>query len=84
MPKISLTAAQKQAARSERQRRKVADGLSVWKNRNRMTNEAMGSALGVSPESVARLLGCEDVKLHYTVFLRILDAAGVGVEEAER
>lgn len=83
MPKVCLTAAQKMEARSAGQRRTIADGLSVWKNRNHMTNEAMGSVLGVSPESIAKLLGCEDVKLNYTVFLRVLDAAGVGIEEAK-
>ena len=46
MPKVYLTADQRLAARYDAMAQRLADGLAVYKCRNRLRNRDIGRALG--------------------------------------
>ncbi len=47
MPKVYLTADQRLAARYDAMAQRLADGLAVYKCRNRLRNRDIGRALGI-------------------------------------
>ena len=59
MPKVTLTPAQREAAKRADQARDMADRLAVYKNRRSLTNKQIASDLGIRLETVARLLSAD-------------------------
>lgn len=81
MPRVCLTMEQKMEARNLKLRRKMADGLAKAKNRGHMSMDDIAKKVGIGREAVSKVLGCEDVKLSYSAFLRLLDLAGLMLKE---
>lgn len=59
MPRVSLTPAQREAAKRADQARDMADRLAVYKNRRALTNKDIASELGIRLETVGRLLAAD-------------------------
>lgn len=59
MPRVTLTAAQREAAKRADQARDMADRLAVYKNRRALTNKDIASELGIRLETVGRLLAAD-------------------------
>lgn len=76
MPKVYLTADQRLAARYDAMAQRLADGLSVYKCRNRLRNRDIGRALGIRDETVSRLLGGDrTVRLNMETLFKLEDMA---------
>ena len=76
MPKVYLTADQRLAARYDAMAQRLADGLAVYKCRNRLRNRAIGRALGIRDETVSRLLGGDrTVRLNMETLFKLEDMA---------
>ena len=56
MRKITLIEAQRRADRFEKKSEMLADGLSKYKRDNRLNNESLSDALGLSRPTVSKLL----------------------------
>jgi transcriptional regulator with XRE-family HTH domain len=54
----------------------VSDGLALVKNRERITMDDLGRRLGLTRQSVSRLLHCESVKVDFETALKIINLAG--------
>lgn len=79
--KMGKTAEQRLEEHHRKMRNIVSDGLSAYKNRNRMSQEDMGGVLGVGRETVGALLRGENVKISYDALLRVFDVAGIELTE---
>ena len=82
MPRVKpLTEAQHMEQMYQRRLKWMADGLATYKNRQRMTNAEVASALSIGVNTVAKLLNAEEVKLSTKDMFRIMDACGLTVEK---
>ena len=77
MPKVLLTEDQRTAARLERMRRTIADGLAAAKNKNRMSSVEIGSRTCVGKNTISKVLAGESVLLTTDSLLLLLDMAGL-------
>lgn len=74
MPRVCLTAEQRQAARYDARARKLGDGLAVFKVRNHLRNRDIGRTLCIRDETVARLLdGDRTVRLPLETLWKLED-----------
>lgn len=76
MPKVCLTQEQREQAANERRRQLIADGMAAYKNRNRLSDEALGRRLGLGRNTVARILNGEEVKLETDKHFKVLAVSG--------
>lgn len=83
MPKICLTEEQRRKARYERNQRALADGMAIVKNRTKATNKDMARELGINHETLAKILGAEDVRIGVLTLFRLLDVAGLEIKHKE-
>lgn len=82
MPKVALTAEQREKNRYDARARRLADGLAVFKCRNHLTNRNIGRTLGIRDETVARLLdGDRTVRLSMEVLFKLEEIAKLREEE---
>lgn len=80
MPKVRpLTEAQRIEKAYQDRLKWMADGLAVYKNRNRMTNAEVASALSIGVNTVAKVLNADEVKLSTKDMLRLMFACGLTV-----
>lgn len=80
MPKTRpLTEAQRREQVYQERMKWMADGLAVYKNRNRLTNAEVASALSISVNTVAKVLNADEVKLPTKDMLRLMFACGLTV-----
>lgn len=77
MPKVLLTQEQKLEDRNRKMRVAVADGLCVTKRRTGMNMEEMGAKVGVSRNTMSKILSGDDVILSMSCLIRVLDMAGL-------
>ena len=80
MPKVLLTAEQKTADRNKKIRRAIADSLAVTKNRTRMSTQDLGEKIGISRNSVSKILAGESICLTMDNFIMLLDLAGLTIK----
>ena len=72
MPKVRpLTEAQRREQFYQERLKWMADGLAVYKNRNRLTNAEVASALSIGVNTVAKVLNADEVKLSTKDMLRL-------------
>ena len=77
MPKTRpLTEAQRREQVYQERLKWMADGLAVYKNRNRLTNAEVASALSIGVNTVAKVLNADEVKLSTKDMLRLMFACG--------
>lgn len=80
MPKTRpLTEAQRREQVYQERLKWMADGLAVYKNRNRLTNAEVASALSIGVNTVAKVLNADEVKLSTKDMLRLMFACGLTV-----
>ena len=80
MPKVRpLTEAQRREQIYQERLKWMADGLAVYKNRNRLTNAEVASALSIGVNTVAKVLNADEVKLSTKDMLRLMFACGLTV-----
>lgn len=92
MPRVCLTDAQRRnaaAQKAEKQQRQaidgmyqaLADGLAVKKNRENLRNDDLGELFGVTRQTMARVLKCENVQLPVETMMKIIYVLGMEVRE---
>ena len=74
---VYLTQAQRIEARRVRLMKCIGDHLAGSMNREKLNKGQTARRLGVSPESLNRLLAGESVKLDTKTFVFLLDFAGI-------
>ncbi len=79
MPRVYLTAEQREAAAIERTKEMLSDGLAVRKRRNRQTYAEMGRDAGITGQTMSRLMAGQDPKMPVSQVLRLLRMAGLTV-----
>ena len=80
MPRVALTAAQREANRVKSVRQRVSDGLAVHKNRKRATARDLAAEFGINKDTVCHILHEEEFCLPFAKVLAILDTAGLEVK----
>ena len=73
MPRVYLTAEQRERAAIDKIRLALSDGIAVQKSRNRLTNK-----------DVAHIINQEDVKLPISQVIRLLKFAGLSIVKMEQ
>ena len=76
MPKSLLTQAQKEAYANEKRRERIADGLAAYKNRHKLSDEALGLGLGLGRSTIAKILNGEEVTLKTDKHFKVLALSG--------
>lgn len=80
MPRVRpLTAAQEKKQVYENRSATLAKGLGAAQSFHRINNEALGNELGLSKNTVPKLLKGEDVRMSVTAFWKALDLAGLEI-----
>lgn len=83
MPKVCLTAAQKERARFEAKSRAMADGLAAFKNKEKLSNDQIGHEIGLSHVTVAKLLDGENVRIPVYTMWKLLALSGIQVKRKQ-
>lgn len=88
MPRTNMgkTREQRIAEKIAEQRKKIAEGLAVFKFRNKLNEVQLASILGVSRYTVSHILNQKEVSFTNDTVFKIIDAAGyklVKKEEAQ-
>ena len=77
MPRVTLTPAQREAAKRADQARDMADRLAVYKNRRSLTNRQIAADLGIRLETVGRLLSADStVRMPLATVWRLQEMIG--------
>lgn len=85
MPKVYLTAEQRQAASYDARAQRLAEGLAVFKVRQHLRNRDIGRTLGIRDETVARLLdGDRTVRMTMEQMWKLEDIAKLRYAEEEK
>ena len=80
MPKVRPLSEAQRIEKAYQDRLKwMADGLAIYKNRNRMTNAEVASTLHIGVNTVAKVLNAEEIKLSTKDMLRLMFACGLTV-----
>lgn len=77
MPKVRITAKQRQDAKLKRYREVFRDGMAAYKNRNDLNNKTMAEDLGIHHTVVAKILRAENIQVDFDTLFRLLDLAGL-------
>lgn len=83
MPKVRITAQQREEAKLKRYREVFRDGMAAYKNRKGLNNMAMGQELGIHHTVVSKILKAEPVQLDFNTLFRLLDLAGLELSMKE-
>lgn len=81
MPKVFLTQEQRLEERNRKMRMAIADGLCIAKQRGRLSMTDLGAQVGVSRNTMAKILAGEDAVLPVSSVLRLIDFAGLKLKE---
>ena len=79
MPKVYLTAEQREEAKNQAVRNEISDALCLVKHKTKMSMEDMGKKTGVSRVVISKLLSGEDVEIKISNMIRILEMAGLSI-----
>ena len=83
MPKVCLTESQRQEAAIQATYQKVVDGVAAYQNRKQMTNEQLAAELGISRNSIPKLLHADSLHLDVRTLLKVLHLAGMEVKRRD-
>ena len=82
MPRVYLTAEQRETARYDARAQRIAEGLAVFKVRQHLRNREIGRTLGIRDETVARLLdGDRTVRMTMEQMWKLEDIAKLWEEK---
>ena len=84
MPRKFRTAEQRRVERNQMIRDEIANGLAVYKAKNKLNNTELGTRLGLGRTSTERLLHGESVIQTGDIVFQILDAAGLTIGYKKR
>lgn len=79
MPRVYLTAEQRERAAIDKIRLALSDGIAVQKSRSRLTNKDVAHGLELGERTIANIINQEDVKLTVSQTIRLLRFAGLTV-----
>lgn len=83
MPRVALTAAQRQAQRWAAWSSALADGLLYYKAKHRMTSECLAKGLNIDNKTLRKLVDEQSVSLPLEKLWAVLEAAGLEVRRRE-
>lgn len=76
MPKVALTAAQREAAKKQDRAKKLADGLLVHKALGRLTYEQMARELGIDKRCLRKIVDGQDCYIPVSAALAMVEIVG--------
>ena len=79
MPRVALTAAQRQAQRWAAWSSALADGLLYYKAKHRMTSECLAKGLNIDNKTLRKLVDEQSVSLPLEKLWAVLEVAGLEV-----
>lgn len=68
----------------DRIRNQMADGLESMKRREYLSNKAIGTALGMSGQSISRIIAGGEVRLTIDQALQLILLAGMKIERGSK
>ena len=83
MPRIALTAAQREAAKIADRHKALSDGLLIYKAVHRITFAQQAKALGINPRTLSKVINGEPCQLPLLAVWRMLDMAGLSPAKKE-
>ena len=83
MPKVYLTEAQRKEAAIQATYQRIVDGVAAYQNRKRMTNEQLAAELGISRNSIPKLLHADDLQMDIKTALKVIRLAGMEVKRRD-
>lgn len=81
MPRIALTAAQREAAKIADRNKALSDGLLIYKAVNRITFAQQAKTLGINPRTLNKVINGESCQLPLSTVWRMLDMAGLSTNK---
>ena len=83
MPKVYLTDEQKQAARDQATYQKIVDGVAAYQNRKQLTKEQLAAELGISRNSIPKLLHAKELHMDVKTVLKAIRLAGLELKRPD-
>lgn len=83
MPKVYLTEEQRQAARDQATYQAVVDGIAAFQNRKQLTKEQLAAELGISRNSIPKLLRADALQMDVKTVLKAIRLAGMEVKRRD-
>lgn len=80
MPRVTLTAAQREAAKKQDRAKKLADGLLIHKALGRLTYEQMAQELGIDKRCLRKIVDGQDCYIPVSAALAMVEMIG-GVKQ---
>lgn len=84
MPRVYLTASQKEEAANRQYLERLAKGLLIYKAVNRMTAKQLAEDLKINIRTLNKLVNVESVALSTDKLRKVLEVAGMGVASFEQ
>lgn len=81
MPKIRLTAAQRQADNIKTAKGLFRDAMGLYKTRSQKNNKELAAELGIGHVTVAKILKAETFETSTDTLFRLLDQLGLEVRQ---
>ena len=81
MPKIRLTAAQRQADNVNTAKNLFRDAMGLYKTREHMSNKALAAKLGIGHVAVGKILKAETIEVSTDTLFRLLDQLGLELRQ---
>ena len=79
MPRVYLTAEQREAAAIQRLQEMMADGLAVRKRRSQQTYAEMGRDVGITGQTMSRLMAGQNPRMTVSQVFCLMRMAGLTV-----
>lgn len=80
MPRVTLTPAQREAAKKQDRAKKLADGLLIHKALGRLTYEQMAQQLGIDKRCLRKIVDGQDCYIPVSSALAMVEMVG-GVKQ---
>ena len=81
MPRVTLTPAQREAAKKQDRAKKLADGLLIHKALGRLTYEQMAQQIGIDKRCLRKIVDGQDCYIPVSAALAMVEMVG-GVADA--
>lgn len=79
MPRVYLTAAQREEAKTTQRLKALGDGIAIYGAKKRLNQKNLAEDLGLNIRTVSKLLDGKPVALSTEQLFRILEKAGMEV-----
>ena len=79
MPRVYLTAAQREQAKISQRLNALGDGIAIYGAKNRLDQKHLAEDLGLNIRTVSKLMDGQSVNISTERLFRIFEKVGMGV-----